>query len=190
VQLNHLNFEALQKEDLVKNLFNLFEPEKKAKYVFIPSNAIVREKKFPIGFAVGFFEKSPLIIDHIEFLQTKGLRVNIQFQNKAEAIEFKSKMENKLEKKDVNQEKIENKSTPNETNENQKANEKEVQSTQKNATNKNVRKTAMRKDTKTEKELTNPSPPTTLTSHINSKTTKTLASQKNQKSNNLSTTTQ
>jgi len=44
VQLNHLSFEALQKEDLVRKLFDLFEPEKKAKYVFIPSNAIVRGK--------------------------------------------------------------------------------------------------------------------------------------------------
>jgi hypothetical protein len=181
---------ALQREDLVKNLFDLFEPERKAKYVFIPSNAIVRGKKFPIGFAVGFFEKRPLIIDHIEFLQTKGLRVNIQFPNKAEAIEFKSKMENKLEKKDVSQEKIENKSTLNEANENEKGNEKEDQSTQKNATYKNLRKIAMGIDTKTEKGLTNPSPPTKLTSHNNSKTTKTLPSQKNQKSNNLPTTTQ
>jgi len=180
VQLNHLSFEALQKEGLVRKLFDLFEPEKKAKYVFIASNAIVRGKKFPVGIAVGFFEKRPRIIDHIEFLQTKRLRISIQFPNRAEAIEFKSKMKSETEKKEDNQEKIENKSSPNETKENEKGNEKEMQSAQ-NSTNKNVKKTAMRKDTRTEKELTTPSPPTTLTSQNNSKTTKTLPSQKNLK---------
>jgi hypothetical protein len=44
LQINQLSFAALEKEDLVRKLFDLFEPEKKAEYVFIPSSAMVQGK--------------------------------------------------------------------------------------------------------------------------------------------------
>jgi hypothetical protein len=119
VQLKHLSFEALEKEELISKLFDLLEPEKKAKYVFIPSSAIAHGKKFPIGTAVCFFEKRSLIVDHLEFLQEKGLKVNIQSSNRAEAMKFKSEGENRTEKKAYNQDTIGNKSPPNEENGNE-----------------------------------------------------------------------
>jgi hypothetical protein len=76
-----------------------------------------------------FIIKRLLVADHLEFLQEKGLKVNVQFSNEEEAMEFKNKIENRKEKKDNNQGR--NKSPPNEESENENKKENDAQKTQK-----------------------------------------------------------
>jgi hypothetical protein len=79
----------LEREDIIRKMFDLFEPKEKAKYVFIPKfkteNGFVAIR----GNVIAFYRHRPLVLDYEKFLTDNGFNLRDQFKSKEEAMKWK-----------------------------------------------------------------------------------------------------
>jgi hypothetical protein len=84
---------ALNDETKIRNACDVFGSG--LRYLFIPAFVNARGQRVHYGNVVAIYSERPRVIDYLHVLNRCGLRVNIQYPNRAEAMREKMKREQK-----------------------------------------------------------------------------------------------